>query len=115
MLFVGVALAVLQQVTGINVFLYFAPEIFPGLGRLPIGHVANGDRWRRQPGIHGAGRRRGRPRRPETPDDVGAIGMGVALTALGLAAYWQWFHWSALVLSSAISPVSRCRLGRSPG
>jgi SP family xylose:H+ symportor-like MFS transporter len=28
---------------------------------------------------------------------VGAIGMGVALTALGLTAYWQWFHWWSLV------------------
>jgi sugar porter (SP) family MFS transporter len=30
-LVIGVALAVLQQVTGINVFLYFGPEIFKGI------------------------------------------------------------------------------------
>jgi SP family xylose:H+ symportor-like MFS transporter len=28
---------------------------------------------------------------------IGAIGMGVSLTALGLAAYWQLFHWWSLV------------------
>ncbi len=31
-LVIGVALAILQQVTGINVFLYYAPEIFKKLG-----------------------------------------------------------------------------------
>lgn len=31
-LLIGVALAILQQVTGINVFLYYAPEIFKKLG-----------------------------------------------------------------------------------
>ena len=31
-LIIGVALAVLQQVTGINVFLYYAPEIFKKMG-----------------------------------------------------------------------------------
>jgi MFS transporter, SP family, xylose:H+ symportor len=31
-LFLGIALAVLQQVTGINVFLYYAPEIFKQFG-----------------------------------------------------------------------------------
>jgi len=31
-LIIGVALAILQQVTGINVFLYFGTEIFKGLG-----------------------------------------------------------------------------------
>ena len=32
LLVLGVALAVLQQVTGINVILYFAPKIFEDLG-----------------------------------------------------------------------------------
>ena len=31
-LVIGVALAILQQITGINVFLYYAPEIFKQLG-----------------------------------------------------------------------------------
>lgn len=31
-LLIGIALAILQQVTGINVFLYYAPEIFKQLG-----------------------------------------------------------------------------------
>ena len=34
-LVLGVALAVLQQVTGINVFLYFAPKIFQGWAQGP--------------------------------------------------------------------------------
>ncbi len=97
-LFVGVALAVLQQVTGINVFLYFAPKIFQGLG-------AGADTAMLQTVIVGAVNlaftvlavavvdRVGR--RPLMI--IGAIGMGVALTALGLAAYWQWFHWWSLV------------------
>jgi len=94
----GVALAVLQQVTGVNVFLYFAPEIFKRLGAgesaallqtvivgavnmaftiLAIGVV---DRLGRRPLML-----------------IGASGMGIALTALGLAAYWQLFQWWALV------------------
>jgi sugar porter (SP) family MFS transporter len=31
-LFIGIVLAILQQVTGINVFMYYAPEIFKKLG-----------------------------------------------------------------------------------
>ena len=97
-LVLGVTLAVLQQVTGVNVFLYFAPKIFESLGAgagtalfqtvivgavnmtftiLAIGVV---DRMGRKPLMI-----------------VGAAGMGVALTALGLAAYWQLFQWWALV------------------
>jgi sugar porter (SP) family MFS transporter len=98
LLALGVALAVLQQVTGVNVFLYFAPKIFESLGAgagtamlqtvivgavnmaftiLAIGVV---DRLGRRPLML-----------------IGAAGMGVALTALGLAAYHQLFQWWALV------------------
>lgn len=87
---VGIALAVLQQVTGINVFLYYAPEIFKNLVEgtkddaallqtvvvgvvnivftvIAIGTV---DRLGRRPLMM-----------------AGAAGMGASLAALGLAAY----------------------------
>jgi MFS family permease len=97
-LVLGVALAVLQQVTGVNVFLYFAPKIFESLGAgasaamlqtilvgavmlvftlLAIGVV---DRLGRKPLML-----------------IGAAGMGLALTALGLAAYFRLLQWWALV------------------
>lgn len=87
---IGVVLAVLQQVTGINVFLYFAPEIFKKMGAgthaallqtvlvgavnavftlIAIGTV---DRWGRKPLML-----------------VGFTGMGGCLVAMGLAAYLQ--------------------------
>jgi len=84
---IGIALAVLQQVTGINVFLYYAPEIFKQLGagvdvallqtivvgavNLLFTVVAIGtvDRWGRKPLMI-----------------AGSAGMGLSLVALGLAA-----------------------------
>lgn len=87
---IGVALAVLQQVTGINVFLYFAPEIFKKMGSgtnvallqtVLVGAVNmtftvialwTVDRWGRKPLMV-----------------VGSTGMGISLLALGLAAYFQ--------------------------
>ncbi len=87
---VGVVLAVLQQVTGINVFLYYAPEIFKKLGSgtdaallqtITIGAtnllftivaIYTVDRWGRKPLML-----------------VGATGMGLCLVGMGSAAWAQ--------------------------
>lgn len=84
---VGLALAILQQVTGINVFLYYAPEIFKQLGAgvdvallqtIVVGAVnlaftvvaiRTVDRWGRRPLMI-----------------AGAAGMGLCLVAMGAAA-----------------------------
>jgi MFS family permease len=89
-LVIGVVLAVLQQVTGINVFLYFAPEIFKkmkaGTDAALLQTVLVGavnmlftiiaiwtvDRLGRKPLML-----------------IGFIGMGVCLVAMGLAAYFR--------------------------
>jgi len=89
-LVIGVVLAVLQQVTGINVFLYYAPEIFKKLGTgtsaallqtVVVGAVNLGftviaiwtvDRLGRRPLML-----------------VGYMGMALALVGMGLAAYLQ--------------------------
>ncbi len=88
-LVIGVTLAVLQQVTGINVFLYFAPEIFKRMGEgtnvallqtvlvgavnmlFTIIAIWTVDRLGRKPLML-----------------IGFTGMGVALVAMGLAAYF---------------------------
>ena len=90
-LIIGILLAVLQQVTGINVFLYYAPEILKSVAGsdtdvallqtvlvggvnlvftvLAIGIV---DKVGRKPLMI-----------------IGAAGMGICLTAIGLASYAQ--------------------------
>ena len=89
-LLIGITLAVLQQVTGINVFLYFGTEIFKQMGsetnaallqtiivgavNLTFTMVAiwTVDKLGRKPLML-----------------IGAAGMGLTLTAMGLAAYQQ--------------------------
>ena len=89
-LVLGIALAVLQQVTGINVFLYYGPEIFKNLGdatsaallqtvvvgavnlTFTVGAILVVDRLGRKPLMI-----------------LGSAGMGISLTFLGLAAYLQ--------------------------
>jgi SP family xylose:H+ symportor-like MFS transporter len=89
-LVIGIALAVLQQVTGINVFLYFGTEIFEKMGSgrnaallqtVIVGSVNltftviaiwTVDKLGRKPLMM-----------------IGSTGMGVCLVAMGLAAYLQ--------------------------
>jgi sugar porter (SP) family MFS transporter len=87
---IGVTLAILQQVTGINVILYYAPEIFKDLGfavdvallqTVAVGAINvlftlvaiwSVDRFGRKPLMI-----------------CGAAGMGVSLLVIGLAFYFQ--------------------------
>lgn len=90
-LVIGVVLAVLQQVTGINVFLYFGSEIFEKLGgesidaallqQVVVGAVNllftviaiwSVDRIGRKPLML-----------------IGSVGMGIALFAMGMAGFLQ--------------------------
>jgi SP family xylose:H+ symportor-like MFS transporter len=89
-LIIGVMLAILQQVTGINVFLYYAPEIFKNLGSgtdiaflqtiivgafnlgFTIIAIHSVDRWGRKPLML-----------------IGSAGMGLCLAGMGLAAFYS--------------------------
>ena len=85
---IGVVLAILQQVTGINVFLYYAPEIFKTvagsdvdvamLQTIVVGAVNLGFTLLAIAVVDKVGRR------PLML--VGAAGMGVSLAAIGIAA-----------------------------
>ena len=84
---IGIILAILQQITGINVFMYYAPEIFKGLGSgtdvallqtVVIGifnvtftllAIRTVDRLGRRPLLI-----------------IGSVGMGTSLVGLGVAA-----------------------------
>ncbi len=89
-LIIGIVLAVLQQVTGINVFMYYAPEIFKQLGSgtsaallqtIVIGAVNLTFTIVALKTIDRLGRTR--------LMIIGSTGMGISLAALGLAAYLQ--------------------------
>lgn len=88
---IGIALAVLQQVTGINVFLYYAPEIFKRVAG------ANTDIALLQTVIVGAVNMLFTVLAIWTVDRlgrkplmlIGFAGMGISLGALGLAAFLQ--------------------------
>jgi SP family xylose:H+ symportor-like MFS transporter len=89
-LIIGIILAILQQVTGINVFLYYAPEIFKKLGTgtntallqtiivgffnltFTIVAILTVDKFGRKPLMI-----------------IGSLGMGLCLMILGLMAYFQ--------------------------
>ena len=88
---IGVVLAVLQQITGINVFLYYAPELFRSLAG------ANTDAAMLQTIVVGAVNMSFTIIAIWTVDRLGRkplmilgyVGMAVSLLALGLAAQWQ--------------------------
>jgi sugar porter (SP) family MFS transporter len=90
-LVIGVGLAVLQQVTGINVFLYFGSEIFETLGGETI------DAALLQQVVVGAVNLLFTVIAIWTVDKIGrkplmiigSIGMGIALFAMGMAGIWQ--------------------------
>jgi SP family xylose:H+ symportor-like MFS transporter len=89
-LVIGIALAVLQQVSGINVFLYFGTEIFKQIGSdtnaallqtilvgvvnltFTVVAIWTVDKLGRRPLMM-----------------IGSLGMGVCLLAMGLATYYQ--------------------------
>jgi SP family xylose:H+ symportor-like MFS transporter len=90
-LVIGVVLAVLQQVTGINVFLYFGSEIFEKLGGETI------DAALLQQVVVGAVNLLFTVIAIWTVDKIGrkplmligSVGMGIALFAMGMAGFWQ--------------------------
>ncbi len=112
-LVIGVALAVLQQVTGINVFLYFGSEIFKKLGsqtdvallkNVVVGSVNMAftivaiwtvDKLGRKPLMI-----------------LGASGMGICLFIMGLAAYYQ--HTAVWMLALILGYIACFALSVGP-
>jgi sugar porter (SP) family MFS transporter len=91
---IGIVLAILQQVTGINVFLYYAPEIFKKLGSgtqvalmqtIIVGAFNMGFTILAIKTVDKVGRK------PLMM--IGAAGMGACLFAMGFSAY---FHQTAV-------------------
>jgi SP family xylose:H+ symportor-like MFS transporter len=87
-LLIGATLAILQQITGINVFMYYAPEIFKQLGAgtdvallqtVAVGAVNLAFTLVALRAVDRVGRKR--------LMIIGAAGMGICLTGLGIAAY----------------------------
>ncbi len=115
-LLIGVVLAVLQQITGINVILYYGPEIFKQTGvesheallwTIIVGSsmalftllaIWTVDRLGRKPLMI-----------------VGALGMGACLLASGLAFYRQQTGVWVLTFILGYIAFSLCRLAQSPG
>jgi SP family xylose:H+ symportor-like MFS transporter len=112
-LIIGIVLAILQQVTGINVFMYYAPEIFKKLGSginaallqtIIVGFFNMGftvvailtvDRLGRKPLMM-----------------TGSTGMGICLIILGLMAYFQ--QSAAWVLAFILGYISCFALSVGP-
>lgn len=89
-LFVGIGLAILQQVTGINVIIYYAPEIFKSLGAtsnaallqtVVVGAFNLGFTVVAMTYVDKVGRK------PLML--IGATGMGVSLLAFGMTSFLQ--------------------------
>lgn len=113
-LVIGVALAVLQQVTGINVFLYYAPEIFKGIAG------EDTDVALLQTIVVGAVNLLFTVVAIWTVDLIGRkplmiagnAGMGISLIALGLVAFYE--HTAAWVLLFILGYIACFALSVGP-
>lgn len=115
---IGIALAVLQQVTGINVFMYFGATIFKTMSEstsvdsgllqqivingtgvfFTLIAIATVDKWGRKPLMI-----------------IGTAGMGISLVAMGLMAQWLQDPASASVLMLAFIILYIACFGLSVG
>src|SRR5882757_1233095 len=109
---IGIALACLQQVTGINVFLYYAPELFKHAGfgtnaaliqTVALGAVNAGFTVVAMAFVDRIGRK---------PLWVaGAIGMGCCLCAVGLSMSLGYVSGSLLIFALAYMAFFACSVG----